>query len=306
MKTVVIFGGSGFVGSHIIRRLAKKGYKLIIPYQILPDLPKLRILGNVGQIIPIRFKNLEEDIIIKSINNADAIINLKTIWDERNTTFESGILKFNRELIDIIKTKNTLTCFIFFSGLGVDENSLSRRIKNIAKSENYILKNFNKSIILRPGIILGGNDNFLGSLIPIMKLSPFIPLFGGGDSNIQPVFIDDVAKAVEFIIEKKHYNKNLKKIYEIYGREIFTYRSLYLLIGNFLNIKRIYFYFPFSLAKFFFNILSKLGIKILSNEQLELFKNDNLPSKEYLSLDTLDINPSDVKSVIKKSIQNYL
>ena len=107
MKTVVIFGGSGFVGRHIIRRLAKKGYKLIIPYQILPDLPKLRILGNVGQIIPIRFKNLEDDIIIKSINNADAIINLKTIWDEGNISFENGILKFNRELIDIIKIKNT-------------------------------------------------------------------------------------------------------------------------------------------------------------------------------------------------------
>ncbi len=305
MKTVVIFGGSGFVGRHIIRRLAKKGYKLIIPYQILPDLPKLRILGNVGQIIPIRFKNLEDDIIIKSINNADAIINLKTIWDEGNISFENGILKFNRELIDIIKIKNTLASYIFFSGLGVDESSLSQRIKNIAKSENYILKNFHNSIILRPGIILGGNDNFLGRLIPIMKFSPFIPLFGGGNSNIQPVFIDDVAKAVELLLEKQNYNKS-KKIYEIYGREIFTYSSLYLLIGNFLNIKRIYFFFPFSLAKIFFNILRIFGIKILTNEQLELFKNDNLPTKEHLSLHTLGINPNNVSAVIKNSIKKYL
>ena len=305
MKTVVIFGGSGFVGRHIIRRLAKKGYKLIIPYQILPDLPKLRILGNVGQIIPIRFKNLEDDIIIKSINNADAIINLKTIWDEGNISFENGILKFNRELIDIIKIKNTLASYIFFSGLGVDESSLSQRIKNIAKSENYILKNFHNSIILRPGIILGGNDNFLGRLIPIMKFSPFIPLFGGGNSNIQPVFIDDVAKAVELLLEKQNYNKS-KKIYEIYGREIFTYSSLYLLIGNFLNIKRIYFFFPFSLAKIFFKILRIFGIKILTNEQLELFKNDNLPTKEHLSLHTLGINPNNVSVVIKNSIKKYL
>ena len=305
MKTVVIFGGSGFVGRHIIRRLAKKGYKLIIPYQILPDLPKLRILGNVGQIIPIRFKNLEDDIIIKSINNADAIINLKTIWDEGNISFENGILKFNRELIDIIKIKNTLAFYIFFSGLGVDESSLSQRIKNIAKSENYILKNFHNSIILRPGIILGGNDNFLGRLIPIMKFSPFIPLFGGGNSNIQPVFIDDVAKAVELLLEKQNYNKS-KKIYEIYGREIFTYSSLYLLIGNFLNIKRIYFFFPFSLAKIFFKILRIFGIKILTNEQLELFKNDNLPTKEHLSLHTLGINPNNVSVVIKNSIKKYL
>ena len=84
----------------------------------------------------------------------------------------------------------------------------------------------------------------MGRLIPIMKFSPFIPLFGGGNSNIQPVFIDDVAKAVELLLEKQNYNKS-KKIYEIYGREIFTYSSLYLLIGNFLNIKRIYFFFPF-------------------------------------------------------------
>jgi len=306
MKTVVIFGGSGFVGSHIIRRLAKKGYKLIIPYQILPDLPKLRILGNVGQIIPIRFKNLEEEVIIKSIKNADAIINLKTIWDQENITYENGILKFNHQLIDIIKKNNTLTHYIFFSGLGVDESSLSQRIKIIAKSENYILSNFNNSIIVRPGIILGGNDNFLGRLIPIMKFSPFIPLFGGGDSNIQPVFIDDVAKAVEIIIEKKYYGKSSKKIYEIYGREIFTYKSLYLLIGNFLHIKRIYFHFPFSLAKIFFKILGKIGIKILTNEQLELFKNDNLPTKEHLNLDSLGIKPSDITLIIKNSIQKYL
>ena len=85
MKTVIIFGGSGYVGRHIVRRLAKKGNKIIIPYQSSANEPKLRLLGNLGQITVFKFNNIEDPRIINSLKNADIIINLKTIWDHLST-----------------------------------------------------------------------------------------------------------------------------------------------------------------------------------------------------------------------------
>ena len=83
MKTVLIFGGSGFVGKHIIRRLAKNGYKIIIPHNNQANEAKLRLLGTTGQIIPVRFRSLKEKKLINLINKADIILNLKTVWDEK-------------------------------------------------------------------------------------------------------------------------------------------------------------------------------------------------------------------------------
>ena len=114
MKTVVIFGGSGFVGKHIIRRIAKNGHKIIIPNQKQTNEAKLRILGSTGQVIPIKFKSLKEEKIINLINNADVVLNLKTMWNEKKMNFQKGILNFNRDLVDIIKIKQKTNQFIFF------------------------------------------------------------------------------------------------------------------------------------------------------------------------------------------------
>ena len=95
MKTVVIFGGSGFIGNHIIRRLAKNDYKIIVPFQYREKEAKLRFFGSVGQIIPIEFKNLTDKKILKSIQIADVVINLKTQWKKKPVSFEEGIFNFN-------------------------------------------------------------------------------------------------------------------------------------------------------------------------------------------------------------------
>ena len=95
MKTVLIFGGSGFVGKHIISKIAKNGYKIIVPHQNYINEAKLRLLGSTGQIIPIRFQSINEPKIINLINISDVVLNLKTLWDEKKTTFEHGILDFN-------------------------------------------------------------------------------------------------------------------------------------------------------------------------------------------------------------------
>ena len=224
MKSIVIFGGAGFVGRHLVRRLAKKGHKIIIPYQKSIQEAKIRLLGVTGQVIPFRFSSLDDSRLKSVLLKSEICINLKTTYDQKNGSFDDTIFKFNQKLINILKSSILLEQYIFFSGLGVDKDKNSTRSNAIFKSENEAFKNLENSIIVRPGVIIGGGDVFLQRLVPIFKLSFFVPLFGNGTIKFQPVFIDDVSMAVEKIVYEKIEGNN---IYELAGPKIISYKDFY-------------------------------------------------------------------------------
>jgi len=299
MKTVVIFGGSGFIGQHIVRRIAKKGYKIIVPYQRSTNEAKLRLFGNLGQIIPLKYSNVNDSNIINSIKASEAIINLRTLWKEKNNSFEKEIYQFNLKLINLIKKIDKNKFFIYFSGLGIEKDSHSKRTREIAKTEEIIKKISLNTSIIKPGIVIGGGDNFLKKLLPIFKISVFIPLFGSGEFEFEPVYVDDVAKAVEKIIISKLRGPH---IYELTGAQPFTYKSFYLHIARCLDVKRFYIPIPFFLAKAGVAILEKTPINIITREQLNLFQSNNLPSNIDKKFDDLGITPQDIREIIKISI----
>ena len=118
MKSIVIFGGAGFIGKHLIRRLAKNGYKIIVPYQkSIQEAKKIRLLGVTGQIIPFRFSSLNDKRLQSVLLNADICINLKTTYDQKNGTFNEVIFKFNQKLLKILKSNKDLNQFISFQDL---------------------------------------------------------------------------------------------------------------------------------------------------------------------------------------------
>ncbi len=299
MKTVLIFGGSGFVGRHIIRRIAKNGYKIIVPHQNPVNEAGLRLLGVTGQIIPIRFRSLKEEKILTLINKSDVIINLKTMWDEKKISYKEGILDFNIELINSLKKNNEDKKFIYFSGLGVDNQSSSERTKNIYNSEKYIKENLDNFSIIRPGIIIGGDDQFLNGLLPLFKKSFFIPLFGSGLCKFQPVFVDDVSLAINKIIKSNFY---FNDIIEIVGNEIFTYKDFYNYISACMNKTRVLVPIKFNMAKVGVSILEKTPFSPLNSEQLNLFKQDNIASNNFKNLSDLDITSQDLTIIVKKII----
>ena len=135
MKSIVIFGGAGFVGRHLIRRLAKKGHKIIVPYQKSIQEAKIRLLGVTGQIIPFRFSSLDDERLKLILLKSEICINLKTTYDQKNGSFDDTILKFNKRLINILKLNKALDQYIFFSGLGVDKDNKSARSNAVFKSE---------------------------------------------------------------------------------------------------------------------------------------------------------------------------
>ena len=231
MKSIIIFGGSGYVGKNLIRSFVKKGFKIIIPYQRQIDEANLRLFGSVGQIIPFHFTSLKNPKLVSVLKNADVCINLKTTWDSKESYLEKSIYKFNAELIEIIKESTSIKKFIFFSGLGTERRSTLRN-EIISKTEDLISKELKNSIIIRPSVILGNGDQFLSSLLPIFKMSFFIPLFGNGSKKFQPVLIDDVVDFLSNIIDLSNLDERL---FELAGPDVFTYKEFYALIANLMN-----------------------------------------------------------------------
>ena len=301
MKSIVIFGGAGYVGKHLIRRLAKNGYRIIVPYQKSIQEAKIRLLGVTGQVVPFRYKSLSDKRLQSVLMNTDICINLKTTYDQKKGSFNETIYNFNQKLLKILKSNKELKQFIFFSGLGADLDKNSARSIAVVKSEKEVFKTIINANIIRPGVIIGGGDIFLKRLLPIFKMSFFVPLFGDGSIRFQPVFIDDVSLAVEKIINEKIKGKN---IYELAGPRIIAYKDFYNHIAKCLNKTRVLVPVPLNLMKPLISIAEKTPFSPLTSEQLLLFEKDNLAQNIDKSFKDLDINPQDTLQITKNIIEN--
>ena len=298
MKSIIIFGGAGYIGKNLIRRFAKDGYKVIVPYQRQTKEANLRLLGAVGQIIPFHFTSLKNDKLLTLLNNSDFCINLKTSWSSNKSELSRSILDFNSELIDQIKLSSSIKKFIFFSGLGTETRSTFRN-EIISKAEDLVIKNLQNAVVIRPSVILGNNDQFLSNLLPIFKMSFFIPLFGDGSKKFQPVLIDDV---VEFVSKTIEESNNDKQLFELAGPDIFTYKEFYNLIADAMNKKRVLVPTPMPIMKPVVGIGEKLPFFPINSEQLSLFETDNTLSGKESGFDYHEISPKRVISAVKKSL----
>ena len=299
MKSIVIFGGAGFIGKHLIRRLAKNGYKIIVPYQKSIQEAKIRLLGTTGQIIPFRYNSLNDERLKSVLQNTDICINLKTTYDLKKGTFNETIYKFNQKLLKLLQPNQDLKQYIFFSGLGTDIDKNSTRSKAIFKSEKDAFKIIDNVAVIRPGVIIGGGDLFLKSLLPIFKMSFFVPLFGDGSTKFQPVYIDDISLAVEKIVIEQIKGHN---IYELGGPRILSYKDFYNHISKCLNKTRVLVPVPLNLIKPLIKIAEKTPFSPLTSEQLLLFEKDNIVQNVDKTFEDLEINPQDTLEITKKII----
>ena len=298
MKSIIIFGGSGYVGKNLIRSFAKKGYKIVVPYQRQIDEANLRLLGLVGQIIPFHFTSFENPKLLSILKNSEICINLKTTWESKESYLVKSIYTFNAELIEIIKKSSSIKKFIFFSGLGTEKRSTLRN-EIISKTEELITQELKNSIIIRPSVILGNGDQFLSSLLPIFKMSFFIPLFGDGNKKFQPVSIEDIIDFISNLIELQNLDERL---FELGGPNVFTYREFYTLIADLMNKKRVLAPIPMLIIRPIVGIGEKTPFFPINLEQLSLFDSDNILKNKEKGFDYLKILPRKVISVVKKSL----
>ena len=301
-KIATIFGASGFIGRHLIRRLTKKDFRIIAATRSPYLHGYLKPLGNPGQIDLEKVNISDEENLRTLVKNSDVVINLIGILHEtKKQKFEDIHAKFP-DLLSKLCNKLNIEKLVHVSALGINETVGSQYMQSKLKGEKNILNNFNHSVILRPSIIFGPEDKFFNQFASLAEFFPALPLIGRGLTYFQPIYVGDVAKSIMAVLEKEKINNN---IYELGGPQTFTFKELMEILLKQIKKKRFLVPIPFSFAKFQAKILQLLPKPLLTTDQVEMLKYDNIVTNKYPTLKDLKINPKTIESVLPSYIWRF-
>jgi len=297
-----ILGGGGFIGRYLVRNLTKKNYRCIISTRKAFQKGYLKTQATPGAIElvdwnPNNFSELKE-----SIKNSDIVINLIGILYETRKQKFFNIHSRIPEVVSRICSEADVKKFIHVSAIGANEKSKSLYQKSKFQGEINALNNFKNTVIVRPSVVCGTEDNFT-NLFSKLSILPVIPVVGI-NYKFQPILVTDVADAIVQTIEAKG---NEGKIYEIGGPKVISFGDIVKSILKTINKKRFVIKMPMSIAKVQSTITDLLPIPpILTKDQCEILSEaDNVVSNNHLTLKDLDINPTDVEEAMKKWLWRY-
>ena len=280
MKKVLIFGGSGQIGRHLIRRLTNKNYLVtVVTRNLHTKGTVLRLGGNPGYVEIIEANIFNEDKLNDLFKDKDICINLVGIISENKKNKFKNIHTYFPTLLSKKCEKFKLKQFIHISALGVDKAKDSKYAKSKLAGEKNILENFSKTTILRPSVVYSVDDNFTTNLMTLLSLLPVFPLYYEGKTKFSPIHVSELCEIILEIIEKCI----IEKIVECVGPEELSFKEILKKLLFSIEKKRILFNLPLFLAKIIIFFLEKLPKPLITQDQLTLLKYDNVISNEYKS-----------------------
>ncbi|MEC7099605.1 MAG: complex I NDUFA9 subunit family protein [Pseudomonadota bacterium] len=297
-----ILGGGGFIGRYLVRNLTKKNYRCIISTRKAFQKGYLKTQATPGAIELVDWNPNNFSLLKESIRNSDIVINLIGILYETRKQKFYNIHTNIPEAVAKICLESDVKKFIHVSAIGANENSKSLYQKSKYQGEIKALNNFKNTVIIRPSVVCGTEDNFT-NLFSKLSILPVIPVVGI-DYKFQPILVDDVADAIVKAIELKG---NEGKIYEIGGPKVISFGDMVKSILKTINKKRFVMPMPMPIAKIQSTITDLLPFPpILTKDQCEILSEaDNVVSNNHLTLKDLDIEPSDVEEEMKKWLWRY-
>jgi uncharacterized protein YbjT (DUF2867 family) len=303
---ITIFGSSGFLGRHLVQALAKQEYRIRIAVR-RPDLAgHLQPLGRVGQIHAVQANVRHRPSVVAAVRGSDVVVNLVGILFESGRQRFYAVQSFGAEGIALAAAAHNAR-MVHVSAIGADENSSAAYARAKRRGEQLVLAATPDAVIFRPSILFGPNDDFFNRFAGIARLSPALPLVGGGHTRFQPVFAGDVAEAITKAVGGE---TKPGSIYELGGPEVFTFKELMEFVLTTIERRRLLVPLPFGLAKLqatVFELVSKLPLRFLSKplltrDQVELLRYDNVVSDTALrdgrTLEGLGITPRSVAAIV--------
>ena len=299
-KNCLIFGGSGQIGSFLIRKLTKNNIKVtVVTRNVHQKGLKIKTQGNAGY-IDIKEANIFEEKKIETLfKDADFCINLIGILYEkkRGNTFRNIHTVFPTILAKLCKKYN-LKHFIHISALGINEATDSKYAISKLEGENNILNNFSKSTILRPSIVFSNSDNFSTQFMTLLNRLPIFPLYYSGKTKFMPIHCTDLTEIIYHILT----NKVETQVIECVGPEVLTFKEILQILLDLINKKRFLLPFPTPIAKLTAKFLQLMPKPLLTEDQLRLLKYDNISSGKYKTNFEIGV-PS--KLFFKNEVEKY-
>jgi len=276
-KLVTVFGGSGFVGRQLVRTLARRGWRVRAAVR-RPDLAgSLQPCGTPGQVVAVQANIRREHAwsVERAMQGSDAVVNLVGLLAQSGKQNFNDVMNDGAHLIAETARALGLEQIVHVSAIGADAGSTSSYARAKAAGEAVVFDVLPKSVVLRPSVMFGPDDDFFNKLGFLASLSPVLPLIGGGKTRFQPVFVRDVAEAIADAVEGK---AAAGTVYELGGPEVKTFRECVEAVLAATHRKRLLVPLPFPLAKFQAKFLQLLPNPLLTEDQVELLKSDNVVS----------------------------
>ena len=297
-----ILGGGGFIGRYLVRNLTKKNYRCIITTRKPFQKGYLKTQSTPGAIELLDWNPDNFSKVKEAIKNSDVVVNLIGILFETRKQKFYNIHSKIPETIAKICNESDVKKFIHVSAIGANENSKSLYQKSKYQGEVKALNNFKNTVILRPSVVCGTEDNFT-NLFSKLSILPVIPVVGI-NYKFQPILVNDVADGIVKAIEIKN---NEGKIYEIGGPKVISFGDMVKSILKTINKKRFVVPMPMPIAKIQSAITDLLPFPpILTKDQCQILSEpDNIVSNSHLTLKDLEIEPSDVEEEMKKWLWRY-
>lgn len=303
---VTVFGGSGFVGRHVVRALAKRGYRIRVAVR-RPDLAGfLQPLGNVGQISFAQANLRYKDSVRAAVEGADHVVNCVGVLNDSSRNGFNAVHELGAKLV-AEAAKSVGATLTHISAIGADANSSSDYARSKARGEASVRDIKADAVILRPSVVFGPEDDFFNKLGSMAARLPFLPLIGGGETKFQPVYVDDVAEAVVRSVD----GQLAPKVYELGGPTVLSFRDCLEKVLNVTYREGRFLSLPFGIASLIGSVSSLIPLvkPAITNDQIQLLKSDNVVSSDALkagnTLESMGIKPVSVDAVLPSYMVRY-
>ncbi len=304
-QLVTVFGGSGFIGRHVIRALANRGYQIRVAVR-RPDLAgHLKPLGNVGQIQLVQANLRFRDSVDAAVRDADIVINLVGILQETaRQKFDAVQVAGAKAVAQAAKAVGAR--LIHMSAIGADPESASAYGDTKGNGEKAVKATLKDAIIVRPSIVFGPEDDFFNRFGAMARMSPFLPLIGGGKTLFQPVYVGDVADAIAKAVDG---DIPVGKIYELGGPQTLSFRACLELLLEQISRNRVLINIPWFVAGMLGRAIGWLPGAPITSDQVEMLKNDNVVSElaiqEKRYLEGIGIEPTPLAAILPNYLVQY-
>jgi uncharacterized protein YbjT (DUF2867 family) len=303
---ITVYGGSGFVGRHVVRALAKRDYRIRVAVR-RPELANfLQPLGRVGQIHAVQANLRHAPSVEAAARDAQVLINLVGILGEGGRQGFDAVHTYGAEQVALAASAHGAG-LVHVSAIGADENSPSAYARSKAAAERLVTAALPQAVIMRPSIIFGPEDDFFNRFAALARFSPALPLIGGGLTRFQPVFAGDVALAVADAADGK---LAAGTIYELGGPEVRTFKQLMQYVLATIERKRLLVHVPFFAAKIKASFLQFMPPPLtLTPDQVELLRVDNIVSEaakaQGRTLSGIGIEPESIESIVSSYLWRF-
>jgi NADH dehydrogenase len=292
---VTVFGGSGFLGRRLVQRLAGEGRKVRLVARRPERAALARPPGAAGEIVALKADLRDEASLGPALEGASAVVNAVGLYVERGASSFEAVHVAGAAALARRARQAGVARLVLISGIGADPASRSAYVRVRAEGEAAVRAAFPEAVILRPSVLFGPEDAFFNSLAAILRLSPVIPLFGRGETRLQPVFVGDVAEALARVLRAP---EAAGRTYELGGPQAYSYRALLELVLAQIGRRRLLLPLPFFVWDALARLSSPLPTPPITEAQVELMRHDNLVAPGTPGFAELGIAPQAVEAIL--------